>query len=72
MIKVDAHFIQTIESDEASRSIIQAITTIAHGFGMKTVAEGVENERQLAILGALGIDYVQGYLIEKPSRLMAA
>lgn len=72
MIKVDAHFIQSIETEEASRSIIQAITTIAHGFGIKTVAEGVENEHQLAILGALGIDYVQGYLIEKPARLMAA
>jgi EAL domain-containing protein (putative c-di-GMP-specific phosphodiesterase class I) len=72
LIKVDAHFVQSIETEEASRSIIQAITTIAHGFGIKTVAEGVENEHQLAILGGLGIDYVQGYLIEKPARLMAA
>jgi len=43
-----------------------------HGAGMKTVAEGVETETQLAILGAIGIDYVQGYLIERPARLLAA
>ena len=53
-------------------SIIEAIHTIAHGFGMKTVAEGVENEKQLEILRTIGIDFVQGYLIERPARLLAA
>lgn len=71
-IKIDAHFIQHIEEDEANRSIIEAIHTIAHGFGMKTVAEGVENEKQLEILRTIGIDFVQGYLIERPARLLAA
>ena len=71
-IKIDAHFIQHIEEDEANRSIIEAIHTIAHGFGMKTVAEGVENENQLEILRTIGIDFVQGYLIERPARLLAA
>jgi Amt family ammonium transporter len=72
IIKIDAHFIKNIESDQANRAIIEAINTIAHGFGMKTVAEGVETETQLAILGAIGIDYVQGYLIERPARILAA
>lgn len=72
IIKIDAHFVQNIENDPANRAIIEAINTIAHGFGLKTVAEGVETETQLAILGALGIDYVQGYLIERPARLLAA
>ncbi len=72
IIKIDAHFIKNIESDQANRAIIEAINTIAHGFGMKTVAEGVETETQLAILGAIGIDYVQGYLIERPVRILAA
>ena len=72
MIKIDAHFIQNIDSDTANRAIIEAINTIAHGFGMKTVAEGVESEQQLATLNDIGIDYVQGYLIEKPVRLIAA
>ena len=72
IIKIDAHFIRNIEKDSANRSILEAINTIAHGFGMKTVAEGVETETQLAILGAIGIDYVQGYLVDRPSRLLAA
>ena len=71
-IKIDAHFIRHIEEDEANLSIIEAIHKIAHGFGMKTVAEGVENEKQLDILRTIGIDFVQGYLIERPARLLAA
>lgn len=72
MIKIDAHFIHDLQHDEANQSIIEAINTIAHGFGMKTIAEGVESQWQLDLLSAIGIDYVQGYLIERPARLMAA
>ncbi|MEA1889484.1 MAG: EAL domain-containing protein [Pseudomonadota bacterium] len=72
MIKIDAHFIQNIDNDAANRAIVEAIHTIAHGFGMSTIAEGVEDEKQLAVLSGLGIDFVQGYLFDRPARLMAA
>lgn len=69
MVKIDAHFIQNLQQDQANQSIIKAINTIAHGFGIKTIAEGVENRCQLETLGTIGIDYVQGYLIENLSGL---
>ena len=69
MIKIDAHFIQNLQQDQANQSIIKAINTIAHGFGIKTIAEGVENRCQLETLGTIGIDYVQGCLIENLSGL---
>ncbi|MFW2438678.1 MAG: putative bifunctional diguanylate cyclase/phosphodiesterase [Arenicellales bacterium] len=72
IIKIDAHFIRNIDVDVANRAIIEAIHTIAHGFGMSTIAEGVEDEKQLTILSEIGVDYVQGYLIERPERLLAA
>jgi len=72
MIKIDAHFIHNLHQDPANQSIIEAINTIAHGFGMKTIAEGVESRWQLDILSAIGIDYVQGYHIERPAPLIAA
>lgn len=71
MIKIDAHFIRNIDVDVANRAIIEAIHTIARGFGMSTTAEGVEDEKQLATLSELGIDYAQGYYIERPAPLIA-
>ena len=68
-LKIDAHFIQNLQQDQANQSIIKAINTIAHGFGIKTIAEGVENRCQLETLRTIGIDYVQGYLIENLSGL---
>jgi Amt family ammonium transporter len=61
MIKIDAHFIQNLQQDQANQSIIEAINTIAHCFGMKTIAEGVEYRCQLESLRTIGIDYVQDY-----------
>jgi EAL domain-containing protein (putative c-di-GMP-specific phosphodiesterase class I) len=39
---------------------------MAHALGMEVVAEGVENEEQLAILRTLGCNEVQGYLVARP------
>jgi hypothetical protein len=40
---------------------------VARGFGKKTVAEFVEDERALNLLRAFGVDYAQGYFIGKPA-----
>jgi diguanylate cyclase (GGDEF)-like protein len=71
-VKIDGHFVSNLEHDPANHAIIEAINTIAHGFGMKTIAEGVENQVQLEILSAIGVDLVQGFLIERPVPLQAA
>jgi len=71
-IKIDGHFIKNMESDLANLSVIKAINSIAHGFGLKTIAECVENPKQLEYLKEIGVDYFQGYYIQKPERLIAA
>jgi Amt family ammonium transporter len=71
-IKIDGHFIKNMESDLANLSVIKAVNSIAHGFGLKTIAECVENPKQLEYLKEIGVDYFQGYYIQRPKRLAAA
>lgn len=71
-IKIDGHFIKNMESDLANLSVIKAVNNIAHGFGLKTIAECVENPKQLEYLKDIGVDYFQGYYIQKPKPLLAA
>jgi EAL domain-containing protein (putative c-di-GMP-specific phosphodiesterase class I) len=65
-LKIDRSFVSAIGSDRTGTSIVQAITALAHSMGMGVIAEGVENEAQLAKLTSLGCDYAQGYLFAKP------
>lgn len=71
-IKIDGYFIKNMEFDLANLSVIKAINNIAHGFGLKTIAECVENGKQLEYLKEIGVDYFQGYYLQKPSLLIAA
>jgi len=65
-IKIDREFVRDISSDEDDAILVKAITQLAHSFGMKVVAEGVETEAQRRYLVNIGCDYLQGYLISKP------
>jgi diguanylate cyclase (GGDEF)-like protein/PAS domain S-box-containing protein len=65
VIKIDRSFVSGITRDSADRELISAAVAMAHGLGLKVVAEGVETEAQLACLTELGCDLVQGYLFSK-------
>jgi EAL domain-containing protein (putative c-di-GMP-specific phosphodiesterase class I) len=47
-------------------TIVGAVIAMAHGLGMKVVAEGVETLEQYRRLKAMGCDEMQGYLVSKP------
>jgi diguanylate cyclase (GGDEF)-like protein len=66
LLKLDRSFIMYLEQDEMSREIVSAVIRIAKCKRIETIAEGVENAEQAAILRASGCDYVQGYLFGKP------
>jgi EAL domain-containing protein (putative c-di-GMP-specific phosphodiesterase class I) len=53
------------------RAIVKAVIELAHSFGMKTVAEGVEDSEVLAMLKSMGCDLIQGYFYSKPLPLDA-
>lgn len=56
-----------LPDDVASRQVVQAVVSLARGFGLETVAEGVEDERTLELLREMGVDYAQGYAIAPPA-----
>ena len=63
IIKLDMSFVRHIEQQ---KEIVKMIISLAHALGHKIVAEGVENEEQLAILRDFGCDYIQGFYFSKP------
>ncbi len=65
-IKIDKSFVQKIMIDSASRALTEAIITMANKLGIKTIAEGVENESQRDLLKSFGCDYIQGYFYSEP------
>lgn len=66
VLKIDREFIHDISDDPADRELVNAIIAMAHGLGLKVVAEGVETEEQLKYLLSQGCDYGQGYYFSKP------
>jgi len=65
-VKIDRTFVSDLDQDKDGRAIANAIISLAHSLGMKTIAEGVETEAQAAMLASHGCDEIQGYLIERP------
>lgn len=66
-LKIDRSFVAGIPGEARNTSIVQASIALAHGLGLVVVAEGVEDEANLAALVTLRCDRVQGYLLGKPA-----
>jgi len=65
-LKIDGYFIRNIRADNTSRAITAALIGLSRELGLKTVAESVEDKATRRAVAALGIDYVQGFGIERP------
>jgi EAL domain-containing protein (putative c-di-GMP-specific phosphodiesterase class I) len=65
-LKIDRSFVIDCASQRTSRSVVEAIISIAHVLGKVTVAEGVETLAHVQTLRELGCDFAQGYLCAKP------
>ena len=65
-LKIDSSFVSTLTGDSDDQAICEVIITIADKLNMKSVAEGVETEEQLAFLRDRGCDEAQGFHICKP------
>jgi EAL domain-containing protein (putative c-di-GMP-specific phosphodiesterase class I) len=65
-LKIDRSFVIESASQRTSRSVVEAIISIAHVLGKVTIAEGVETSGQVRTLRQLGCDFAQGYLFAKP------
>ncbi len=69
-LKIDGSFIRELNVNPSSKVMVEAINHIAEGFGLKTVAEFVENETILDSVRDLNVDYAQGFHLGRPGALM--
>ena len=52
--------------------MIRAIVGLAQGFGLQTIAEGVEDQETLEMLRDFGVDHVQGFHVGRPALIVGA
>jgi diguanylate cyclase (GGDEF)-like protein/PAS domain S-box-containing protein len=64
--KIDRSFIAGMTDDPRDEGIVRATVSLAHSFGILSIAEGVEEPAQMEGLRRLGCDYAQGYLLCRP------
>ena len=68
-LKIDGSFVRDMLIDPMDAAIVQAINSIGHVAGMKTIAEFVEHPDIKIALANIGVDYAQGYALHRPEPL---
>lgn len=69
-IKIDGMFVKDLLSNPMHTALVKSINEVGHVMGKKTIAEYVENNEILEELEDMGVDYAQGFGIEKPALLI--
>lgn len=66
-LKIDRLFVADLQAGgrEGSEVVVRAMVDLAHSFGLRVVAEGVEDEHTAEILARLGVDQAQGFLYSR-------
>ena len=71
-IKIDGKIVAEMLSSPLSWTMVQSIHQMAHVMGARTIAERIENGEILAELQRLGLDYGQGYYLDRPRAIEKA
>jgi diguanylate cyclase (GGDEF)-like protein len=66
ILKLDKSFVDEVATDDAARTIVEAVIELAHKLNIVVVAEGVETDAELEILRSANCDEIQGYLLGRP------
>jgi EAL domain-containing protein (putative c-di-GMP-specific phosphodiesterase class I) len=70
-LKIDGVYTHDLEKDGVNREMISAMVNLARTLDFRVVAEQVEDQASFEALRELGVDFVQGYVVEKPRPLQA-
>ncbi|MBS0445299.1 MAG: EAL domain-containing protein [Proteobacteria bacterium] len=65
-LKIDRSFVRDLGMTPQSSAVVTAIIALARSLGLRVIAEGVENLRQMEVLHRLGCGVMQGFLFSKP------
>jgi len=71
-LKIDGSYVRDILHDPVDRAMVEAVNQIGHSMGIQTIAEYVEDRAILGALASIGVDFAQGYAIDKPQPLVYA
>ena len=66
-LKIDGTFVRKIAGDASDYAVVKSINEIGQFLGKQTIAEHVADERILHLVAEIGVDYAQGYAIQRPS-----
>jgi diguanylate cyclase (GGDEF)-like protein len=66
-LKIDRHFIKDIDRAIIKFNLVDAIATACNRIGIHIVAEGLERPEELEIINDLGIEFLQGFVLGRPS-----
>jgi EAL domain-containing protein (putative c-di-GMP-specific phosphodiesterase class I) len=66
-LKIDQEFVLDLTREASSRHVVSAVVELSRAFGLRTIAEGVEDQATLTLLTELGVDQAQGYAIARPA-----
>ncbi|ROP34421.1 putative bifunctional diguanylate cyclase/phosphodiesterase [Couchioplanes caeruleus] len=65
-LKIDRSFVDRLGGEHEDEALVSTIVRLGRSLGMTTVAEGIEDSVQLAVLKELRCDYAQGYYLSRP------
>lgn len=65
-VKIDQSFVRDIATNPSDNVIVKVIVSMAHGLGLKVIAEGVETQAQCEIMRTSVCDEIQGYFFSRP------
>ena len=68
-LKIDGSFVRRMVDDPVNRELIRAIQQVGKVLSIRTIAESVENEETLDAVREIGVDYAQGYWLDRPRPL---
>ncbi len=71
-LKLDGSCTRDLRPDGVNHQLVQAVTGLARIQGFRIVAEQVESPADFEALRALGVDFIQGYFVDRPHRLGAS
>nr|WP_296068735.1 EAL domain-containing protein [uncultured Actinoplanes sp.] len=70
LVKIDGEYVVDLVGNTQDQVLVRALVQVCQAYGIRTVAEFVQDEATLRLLRELGVDYVQGYLIGRPSPVL--
>jgi EAL domain-containing protein (putative c-di-GMP-specific phosphodiesterase class I) len=70
-LKIDGVFVKDIARNTSDYAVAKSVCEIGHFLGKTVIAEFVQDRETVSVLKDIGVDYVQGYGVERPLPLDA-